>query len=46
MSDKPYILAAYGITWIVLAGYMTYLLARARRARHAAAGARPGGRDV
>lgn len=46
MSDTPYIVAAYGITWMVLVGYVTYLLARARRARQAAAGARPGARDV
>ena len=46
MSDTPYIVAAYGITWLVLAGYVTYLLARARRARQAATVARPGARDV
>ena len=46
MSDTPYIVAAYGITWVVLAGYMMYLIARARRARQAAAQARPGARDV
>ena len=46
MSDTPYLVAAYGITWVVLVGYVTYLIARARRAREAAAQAGPGGRDV
>ncbi|HSQ30014.1 MAG TPA: CcmD family protein [Gemmatimonadaceae bacterium] len=46
MSDTPYIVAAYGITWLVLVGYMTYLLTRARHARQAAGSARPGGSDV
>ncbi len=46
MSDTPYLLAAYGITWVVLVGYVTYLLARSRRARQAAAEARPGARNV
>lgn len=46
MSDTPYIVAAYGITWFVLVGYVTYLLARGRQARRAAEQARPGARDV
>lgn len=46
MSDTPYILAAYGITWLVFAGYVTYLLARGRAAQKAAADSRPGARNV
>ena len=46
MSNTPYIVAAYGITWLVLVGYVTYLLARARQARKAAAASRPGARNV
>lgn len=46
MSDTPYLLAAYGITWVVLVGYATYLLTRARRSRQAAAETRPGARNV
>lgn len=48
MSDTPYLVAAYGVTWVVLVGYATYLIGRARRAREAAVVARPGAgaRDV
>lgn len=46
MSDTPYIVAAYGITWLVLVGYIAYLLTRARNARRAAASPRPGASDV
>ena len=46
MSDTPYLLAAYGLTWVVLVGYVTYLLGRAHRARQAAAESRPGASDV
>lgn len=46
MSDTPYIVAAYGITWVVLVGYTAYLVARARRARQVAAASRPGAGNV
>ncbi|HET7373624.1 MAG TPA: heme exporter protein CcmD [Gemmatimonadaceae bacterium] len=46
MSDAPYIVAAYGITWLVLLGYTAYLLTRARHARQAARSLQPGASDV
>ena len=46
MSDTPYIVAAYGITWVVLVGYLTYLLTRARHAGQAAGSPRPGAADA
>jgi CcmD family protein len=46
MSDAPYIVAAYGITWLVLLGYTAYLLTRARHARLAARASQPGASDV
>ncbi len=46
MSDAPYIVAAYGITWLVLLGYTAYLLTRARHARQSAGSARPGASDA
>lgn len=46
MSDTPYLVAAYGVTWVVLVGYAMYLIGRARRARDVAADARPGAGDV
>jgi CcmD family protein len=46
MSDTPYLVAAYGVTWVLLVGYVIYLTGRARRAREAAAEARSGGGDV
>ena len=35
MSEWPYVIAAYGLTWIVLGGYSVYLHVRAARARRA-----------
>jgi CcmD family protein len=33
MSEWNFIVAAYGLTWLVLAGYSIYLLKRHARAR-------------
>jgi CcmD family protein len=33
MSEWNYVGAAYGLTWLVFAGYSLYLVARTRRAR-------------
>lgn len=33
MSEWGYVIAAYGLTWVVLAGYAAYLRVRSRRAR-------------
>lgn len=34
MSEWNYVAAAYGLTWVVLAGYAVYLMRRVRRARN------------
>jgi hypothetical protein len=39
MTNWTYIWMAYGLTWIVLASYSTYLRLRVRRAEEAARGA-------
>ena len=31
MSEMPYIVAAYTISWIAVLGYATYLFVRSRR---------------
>ena len=46
MSDAPYIIAAYTVSWVVLLSYAVYLTARSRRARRAAAAAQPGALDA
>ncbi len=33
MSEWSYVVAAYGLTWLVLAGYAAYVHGRVRRAR-------------
>ncbi len=33
MSEWNFIIAAYALTWLVLAGYLVYLNERVRRAR-------------
>jgi len=38
MSEWPYIIAAYGVSWFVLVSFAFYLMARDRRARRAARG--------
>lgn len=35
MSDAPYIIAAYTVTWAVLVSFAIYLVVRGRRARRA-----------
>lgn len=35
MSDAPYIIAAYTVTWVVLASFAIYLVVRGQRARRA-----------
>jgi CcmD family protein len=35
MSDAPYIIAAYTVTWVVLASFAIYLVVRGRHARRA-----------
>jgi hypothetical protein len=35
MSDAPYIIAAYTVTWVVLTSFAIYLVVRGRRARRA-----------
>jgi CcmD family protein len=39
-NQWEWVIAAYGITWVVLIAYATYLSRRWRRARHAAEGGR------
>lgn len=46
MSEWPYIIASYALTWVVLASFVIYLSARGNTARRmlrrgAAAGSRP-----
>lgn len=43
MSEWRYIIAAYGLTWVVLAAYALYLGAASRRAETAFLDARDGG---
>ena len=38
MSDTTYIALAYGVTWVVLAGYALYLTLRSRDAERRDAG--------
>lgn len=33
MSEWNFVVAAYGVTWLVLAGYVAYVHGRIRRAR-------------
>lgn len=33
MRETPYIVAAYGVAWLMLAGFTIYLAVRAARAR-------------
>ncbi len=42
-SNWPFIVAAYAVAWIVLAGYGLYLSARGGRAKRAAAEAEQDG---
>jgi len=34
-GEWPYVVVAYGLTWIVLAGYLVYLHTRVKRAGQA-----------
>lgn len=43
MSEWPYIIAAYAVTWILLGGFALYLLVRERQALRAANGGGGGG---
>jgi CcmD family protein len=45
MSDAPYIIAAYSVSWVVLASYAIYLVVRGRRARRSL-GAKSGASDA
>jgi len=38
MSEWPYIIAAYGVSWFVLVGFAFYLMTRDRGARRRARG--------
>lgn len=38
-NEWPFVIAAYAVTWVVLAGYALYLRAVARRARETQGGA-------
>jgi hypothetical protein len=46
MSDAPYIIAAYTVSWIVLASFAIYLAVRARRARRTLTASQPGASDA
>ena len=41
-AEWPYIVAAYAVTWVTLAGYAIHVMAGARRAGRAAATAAGG----
>ncbi len=36
MSEMPYVVAAYAVTWVVILGYAGYLAARTRQAKRLA----------
>jgi len=46
MSDWVYIVAGFGLTWIVLIGYAGYLRRRVRRAEAALAEVLEGGEEA
>jgi hypothetical protein len=45
MSDAPYIIAAYSVSWVVLTSYAIYLVLRGMHARRAS-GANSGVSDA
>jgi len=46
MSDAPYIIAAYSVSWVILVSYAIYLALRGRHSRQALGEGQPGAIDA